>query len=71
MDSLGEVGAWAEKNPGQYCLIFTNAEGRAWLQGRGNSKRFRGGWLVARPAKGLNADYLQWESAATGQDDYW
>lgn len=71
MDSLREVGAWAEKNPGQYCLIFTNAEGRAWLQGRGNSNRFRGGWLVARPAKGLNADYLQWESAATGQDDYW
>jgi 4-amino-4-deoxy-L-arabinose transferase-like glycosyltransferase len=63
MSSLSEVGAWAEKNPRQYCLIFTNEEGRKWLQGGGISHRFKDGWLVVRPSKGLRADYLRWNDA--------
>ena len=70
MDSLREVGAWAEKNPGQYCLIFTNEEGSKRLQGCGISHRYKDGWLVVRPAKSLNADYLRWKSAPRGRDDY-
>lgn len=69
MDSLNEVGAWADENPEQYCLIFTNEEGSAWLKGSGISERFKDGWLVVRPAKGLHVDYLRWNSAAVRDND--
>ena len=63
MNSLEEVVLWAVKNPGQFCLFVTTEEGSLRLRGNGTASRFKEGWLIARPAAGLHADYLEWQIA--------
>lgn len=63
INTLEEEVLWAAENPDQYCLFQTDEDGRKYLRGEGIAARFRDGWLVVRPAAGMRADYLHWQSA--------
>lgn len=60
-NTLEEVVLWSGRNPGQYCFFMTTEEGSVQLRGNGTAARFKDGWLVVRPAAGLDADYLRWK----------
>ena len=57
MQNLAELVVWAQKNPEEYCIIFTRDKDHKVLADKGIEGRYKDGWLIFRPVKGLSADF--------------
>lgn len=58
--TMDELAIWSENNLQSFCVIYTKEIVHEMLKGDGFAKKYRGGWLIFCPAKGLVNIYHKW-----------